>query len=111
MELSKEFHDLVCKLVYQKQDELSREQSQRRHTILEDSGSKGWKIPPGRVYGEFDDSSIFASGIGPTTACTGIFAPSSVELIVLSSSVELILSPTADQRILSATSTNPVVTI
>ena len=58
MELSKEFHDLVRKLVYQKQDALSREQSQRRHAILEDSGSKGWTIPSGRMYGEFDDLQI-----------------------------------------------------
>lgn len=58
MELSKEFHDLASKLVYQQQDELSREQSQRMDKILEDSESKGWSIPPGHVYGEFDDLQV-----------------------------------------------------
>jgi hypothetical protein len=58
VELSKEFNRLVSKLIVQKQDELSREQSQRRDKILNDSARNGWNIPPGYVYQEFDDIQV-----------------------------------------------------
>jgi hypothetical protein len=58
MELSKEFLDLVYKLVSQKQDELSREQSQRRDKILNDSARKGFNILPGHVHKEIDDLQV-----------------------------------------------------
>ncbi|MBL7205775.1 MAG: hypothetical protein ISS63_15830 [Desulfobacteraceae bacterium] len=58
MELSKEFHGLVYKLVSQKQNELSREQSQRRDKILKDSASKGFNILPGYAHREIDDLQV-----------------------------------------------------
>lgn len=58
MELSKEFDYLVSKLIYQKHDELSREQSQRMHKIMKDSVRNGWNIPPGYIYKEFHDLQV-----------------------------------------------------
>ena len=58
MELSREFHDFVYKLVSQKQNELSRKQSQRRDKILEDSASKGFNILPGYAHREIDDLQV-----------------------------------------------------
>lgn len=58
MEIDKEFHDLVTKLVNQNRDKLSREQSQRMDKILQDSASRGWSSPTGQVYQEFDDLQV-----------------------------------------------------
>jgi hypothetical protein len=55
VELSKEFYKLVSSLVIQKQEELSRDQSQRRKKIMNDDASKGFSIPSGNVHGEFHD--------------------------------------------------------
>ena len=58
MELSKEFRSLVYKLVSQKQNQLSRKQSQHRDKILKDSASKGFNILPGYAHGVIDDLQV-----------------------------------------------------
>lgn len=58
MELNNDFHSLVSKLVSQKLNQLSREQSQRRDEILKGSVRKGFNILPGYVHRQIDDLQV-----------------------------------------------------
>jgi len=55
MELGKEFHDIVHKLVSHKQAELSQEQLQRKDKIVSDLAGKGWNSMHGPALQKIDE--------------------------------------------------------
>jgi hypothetical protein len=58
MEISREFSQIVDKLVSQKQGELSREQSQHSQSIRKKWARAGWNIPPGEEISELNELQV-----------------------------------------------------